>query len=74
MQTPSPDDPVNGNRITYAMVAAAVEAAGGKVRIPNLTLLRLQIESQIDLGYDPDGALTLTLVPRQRRHPTGVEL
>jgi len=56
------------------MVAAAVEAAGGKVRVPNLTLLRLQAETQIEMGQDPDGALTLTLVPRERRHPNGVEL
>ncbi len=65
---PLPENP----ELTYAMVAAAVEAAGGKVRIPNLTLLRLQVGTQIDLGYDPDGTLTLTLVPRDRRQ--GVEL
>lgn len=67
---------MQGAEITHAMVAAAVEAAGGKVRVPNLTLLRLQTETQIDLGHDPDGTLTLTLVPRRRpeRNPNGAEL
>lgn len=67
--TPIPEAP----QVTYAMLAACIEAAGGKVRIPNLTLLRLQTSTQVDLGQDPDGALTLTLVPRERRIP-GAEL
>jgi hypothetical protein len=52
--------------ITYAHLAAAIEAAGGKVRIPNLTLLGLQTTTQIEYGQDPDGVLTLTLIPRKR--------
>jgi hypothetical protein len=51
--------------VTYAMLAACIEAAGGKVRIPNLTLLRLQTETMAEIGQDPDGTLTLTLVPRK---------
>lgn len=60
--TPIPEAP----EVTYAMLAAAIEAAGGRVRIPNLTLLRLQASTMVEIGQDPDGALTLTLTPRPR--------
>jgi hypothetical protein len=62
--------------ITYAHLAVAIEAAGGKVRIPNLTLLHLQANTQIEYGQDPDGVFTMTLIPRRRetRNPDGAEL
>jgi hypothetical protein len=50
--------------IPFAYLAAAVAAAGGKVRITNMDLLRFQAGYKIEFGQDPDGALVLLLAHR----------
>jgi hypothetical protein len=52
------------NEFSYALLAAAVKAAGGTVTVSHREFLQLQAESQLDIRNEPVGGYTLTLQQR----------
>lgn len=62
-----PDD------FTFAMLAAAVRAAGGRVHIPAREILMENAASMVDVTPDGAGGVTLSLHDRPNTNAEGLE-
>lgn len=64
---------MEANDFTFSMLAAAVAAAGGSVRVTASQLVRMNSAYRVEMTDDGEGGQILTLVERTDTYPSGLE-